>query len=103
MQSEDERGRGMSMVSELVYKLRTEVKSMGEYGTDYIATLLTRSADAIEILSEKAKEPKQGEWIFHSEWEEYWCRHECSLCGRTFDYETNYCPYCGCAMTNCNK
>lgn len=43
-------------------------------------------------------EPKRGEWIFHSEWEEHWCRYECSLCGRTFDYEMNYCGFCGCRM-----
>ena len=40
----------------------------------------------------------QGEWIFHSEWEEYYCRYECSLCGRTYDYDMNYCGFCGARM-----
>ena len=46
----------MSMISELVDKLRAESKSMGKYGIDYVATLLMRSADTIEILSEKTRE-----------------------------------------------
>ena len=46
----------MSMISELVDRLRVEAKSMGTYGTDYMATLLMRSADTIEMLSEKARE-----------------------------------------------
>ena len=45
----------------------------------------------------KADRP-QGEWIFHSEWEEYYCRYECSLCGRTYDYDMNYCGFCGARM-----
>ena len=46
----------MSMISELVDRLRVEAKSMGTYGTYYMATLLMRSADTIEMLSEKARE-----------------------------------------------
>ena len=45
----------MSMISELVDRLRTESKSMGKYGVDYMATLLARSADTIEMLSKKAR------------------------------------------------
>lgn len=56
----------MSMISELVNRLRAEAESMGKYGTSYMATLLTRSADAIVMLSEKVREPKQ-EWIPCSE------------------------------------
>lgn len=52
----------MSIISELVEKLRTESESMGKYGTSYMATLLMKSADAIEILSEKIRNQKQ-EWI----------------------------------------
>ena len=51
----------MSMISELVDRLRAEAKSMGTYGTDYMATLLTRSADTIEMLSEKVREPSNSE------------------------------------------
>ena len=45
----------MSMISDLVDRLRVESKSMGRYGVDYMATLLARSADTIEMLSEKAR------------------------------------------------
>lgn len=45
-------------LNDLIDRLRIEAKSMGTYGTDYMATLLTRSADTIEMLSEKAKEPR---------------------------------------------
>ena len=57
----------MSMISELVEKLRVEAKSMGKYGTDYMATLLTRSADTIEMLSEKVRADRPQEWIPCSE------------------------------------
>lgn len=45
----------MSMISELVDRLKAESKSMGEYGVDYMATLLTQAADTIVLLSEKAR------------------------------------------------
>ena len=91
----------MSMISDLVERLRTEAKSMGTYGTDYMATLLTRSADTIEMLSEKAREPKRGEWI---EQEDCW---QCSECGdeyvlevdvKPIDAKMYYCPNCGARM-----
>ena len=50
-----EKEQTMSMISELVDRLRTESKSMGKYGVDYMATLLARSADTIEMLSKKAR------------------------------------------------
>ena len=43
----------INMISDLVNRLRTEAKSMGIYGTDYMATLLTRSANTIETLSKR--------------------------------------------------
>jgi len=87
----------MSMISELVDRLRTESKSMGKYGVDYMATLLARSAGTIEMLSEKARADRpQGEWI----------DGKCSLCGKhapywamaTTYYKSNYCPSCGARM-----
>ena len=57
----------MSMISDLVERLRTEAKSMGTYGTDYMATLLTRSADTIEMLSEKVRADRPQGWIPCSE------------------------------------
>lgn len=56
----------MSMTSELVDRLKTESKSMGKYGVDYMATLLLRAAHTIEILSKKARATEQ-EWIPCSE------------------------------------
>lgn len=90
----------MSMISELVDRLRTEAKSMGAYGTCYMATLLMRSADTIEMLSEKAREPKQGEWVatdVTDEW--YGLVYKCNLCGsEVIGGCDNYCPNCGVKM-----
>lgn len=58
----------MSMISDLVDKLRVESKSMGKYGTDYMATLLMQASDTIVMLSEKARADRpNGKWIPCSE------------------------------------
>lgn len=94
----------MSMISELVDRLRVESKSMGTYGTDYMATLLMRSADTIEMLSEKAREPKRGEWICHKggwiDFDYYPTKYECNQCHHYVDVasDKNFCPNCGCRM-----
>lgn len=45
------------------------------------------------------QEPKTGRWIYHRDWEaEGECPYECSECGRAYDYEMNYCGYCGAKM-----
>ena len=96
----------MSMISDLVERLRTEAKSMGTYGTDYMATLLTRSADTIEMLSEKVRaDSTQGEWVesfkrievkrgayigakfVHDGW-------SCSECSEVVEKRYPNCPYC---------
>lgn len=48
----------------------------------------------------KGKEERpQGKWIYHEEWEtEGGCGYECSCCGRTYDYDMNFCGYCGADM-----
>ena len=52
----------MSMISDLVDRLETESKSMGKYGTDYMATLLMQASATIITLSEKARADRpQGE------------------------------------------
>lgn len=38
-------------------------------------------------------EARRGEWI--GCWD-----HECSVCGKTFEYRTPHCPYCGAKMKN---
>lgn len=104
----------MSMISDLVDRLRIEAKSMGTYGTDYMATLLTRSANTIETLSEKAREPKQGEWIdkgWHGDWQfetdgrgNCWHEYECSECGfHKKGDKSNYCEHCGADMRERNR
>ena len=87
----------MSMISELVDRLRTESKSMGKYGTDYMATLLMQASATIIMLSEKAKADRpQGEW--KSNHNGYWT---CSECGLSFLFyaKGNFCPNCGADMT----
>ena len=91
----------MSMISDLVERLRTEAKSMGTYGTDYMATLLTRSADTIEMLSEKAREPKRGEWkrrLVDNGFNADWVCSECGYRVKTDFVSFNFCPNCGADM-----
>ena len=96
----------MSMISDLVDRLRTESKSMGKYGADYMATLLMQASDTIIMLSEKAKADRpQGEWIesfkkvevkqgayigtkfVHDGW-------SCSECSEVVEKRYPNCPYC---------
>ena len=103
----------MSMISDLVYRLRKESKSMGKYGIDYMATLLMRAAGTIEMLSEKVRTDRlQGEWVPFEYGDERW--HKCTACGvadRYIEYVErsngttdklvairNYCPNCGARM-----
>lgn len=105
----------MSMISELVDGLRTEAESMGKYGVDYMATLLTRSADTIVMLSEKARatEAKRGEWIpctksglaltelMRREGQK-WYGYRCSNCNHIYKgnalTDCNFCCSCGADM-----
>ena len=57
----------MSIISDLVDRLRVESKSMGKYGTDYMATLLMQASDTIIMLSEKARADRPQGWIPCSE------------------------------------
>lgn len=90
----------MSMINELVDRLRAESKSMGAYGTDYMATLLMRSADTIVMLSEKAREPKRGEWVNARDGVSDHVK--CTNCFRTYYLgiveNYNFCPNCGARM-----
>ena len=89
----------MSMISDLVDRLRTESKSMGKYGTDYMATLLMQASTTIITLSEKARADRpQGEWLYtndplrlNDEW-------ACSRCGNISFVKTNFCDRCGARM-----
>lgn len=57
-----------------------------------------------EDLEEQGKlaEQKLGQWInermtrggFHEEW-----GYDCSECGKTYEYKSNYCPHCGAKMS----
>ena len=48
----------MSMISELI----EELIDNADLYTKELHDLMYRAADTIEMLSEKAREPKQGEW-----------------------------------------
>ena len=51
-----------------------------------------------ELAETKFKRP-HGEWIYHEDWKnEGGCGYECSCCGRTYDYDMNFCGYCGADM-----
>ena len=100
----------MSMISDLVDRLRVESKSMGKYGVDYMATLLMQASDTIIMLSEKARADRpQGEWIFDSEIlcsdiGVYSAGYRCSVCGKDyFKVEgMRFCPSCGARMKGTN-
>lgn len=95
----------MSMISDIVDRLRTESKSMGKYGTDYMATLLMQASDTIIMLSEKARADRsQGEWIDPAAEDCY----RCSVCEKYTQMETprllyHYCPRCGARMKGTNN
>lgn len=90
----------MSMISELVDRLRVESKSMGKYGVDYMSTLLMDASDTIVMLSEKARAARpNGKWIDMNGATvfPFWQRYKCSVCGERADM-SNYCPRCGSRM-----
>ena len=81
-------------MSDTIY--RDDAKNAVMWGNGLDGSIVDGICEKIDAIP-SADRP-QGKWIFHSEWEEYWCRYECSLCGRTFDYEMNYCGFCGARM-----
>lgn len=48
-----------------------------------------------------SSEPKTGHWIDREEYDAD--RWKCSECGRTEQYQENYCPNCGCCMVDEQK
>ena len=86
----------MSMISELV----EELIDNADLHTKELHDLMYRAADTIEMLSEKAREPKQGEWIES----DFFGDIECSNCGAEWDCcdndteRFNFCPNCGADM-----
>ena len=83
----------MSMISELIEKL---IDNADLY-TKELHDLMYEAADTIEMLSEKAREPKQGEWerIPYS----FVGGFRCSCCGtKTLEKHWNFCPNCGARM-----
>lgn len=103
----------MSMISELVDRLRVESKSMGKYGVDYMSTLLMDASDTIVMLSEKARAARpNGKWVGGQEF----CKHleektgeryaptglgkliYCNQCWQANDRHSAYCPDCGSRM-----
>lgn len=60
----------------------------------------TQAKEIHDMAYEEGKNDRpKGEWIHHEEWEnEGGCGYECSCCGRTYDYDMNFCGYCGANM-----
>ena len=64
---------------------------------DYVTELQNLNKELVKQL-EEAERPT-GKWIYHEDWKnEGGCGYECSCCGRTYDYDMNFCGYCGADM-----
>lgn len=89
----------MSMISEQIDELRL-MAEMFVNGEPY-GNLLRRAANTIEMLSEKAREPKQGEWIYPTDIIGF---GRCNNCKALWDKSLidniyfKYCPRCGARM-----
>lgn len=88
----------MSMISELI----EELIDNADLYTKEMHDLMYRAAETIEMLSEKAREPKRGEWIewIDCEGEVFW---KCSACGQASEASMagilyKFCPFCGADM-----
>ena len=91
----------MSMISELVKELRNEAQEVRLCSNECeSAELLDRAADTIEMLSEKAREPKHGAWIYIDEpmIGNPYGRYKCSECNLEEPFKSDYCPHCGARM-----
>ena len=106
----------MSMISELI----EELIDNADLYTKELHDLMYRAADTIEMLSEKAREPKKGEWIKKEfMWGDYVPMKcpTCSVCGThivdlemvdkdkrlLFKDGASFCPNCGADMRSCNN
>ena len=66
------------------------VRNLYAYETDY---------EALDMAIEALSQQKQGEWIYHEDWKnDGECPYECSKCGTAYDYDMNFCGYCGARM-----
>lgn len=87
----------MRMISELIEKL---IDNADLY-TKELHDLMYEAADTIEMLSEKAREPKQGEWIYPTDIIGF---GRCNNCKALWDKSLidniyfKYCPRCGARM-----
>lgn len=85
----------MSMISELI----EELIDNADLYTKELHDLMYRAANTIEMLSKKAREPKQGEWVeVEEDWRNQILFWECSECGQPTSTAYNFCPNCGCRM-----
>ena len=56
-------------------------------------------ARAINDLPSVQPQKPKGKWIYHDDWaSDGECCYECSVCGRAYDYDMNYCGCCGVDM-----
>ena len=83
------------MISELI----EELIDNADLYTKELHDLMYRAADTIEMLSEKAREPKQGEWIYHRPPDDWvMSLYSCSECDHIEEGKPNFCPNCGADM-----
>jgi septal ring factor EnvC (AmiA/AmiB activator) len=70
-----------------------------EYRDERIKELEAQNAELVtKCIQLEAQMPKRGEWIGVNPMVD---TEQCSLCGwniPTYEFETNYCPYCGARM-----
>lgn len=92
----------MSMISELVKEMRNEAQEVRLCSNECeSAELLDRAADTIEMLSEKVREPKRGDWkrrLVDNGFNADWVCSECGYRVKTDFVDYNYCPNCGADM-----
>lgn len=89
------------MISNLV----EELIDNADLYTKELHDLMYRAAYTIEMMSKRAKESKQGEWIAYKGMQppEFHGKHYCSNCYHAIHLASNgnvynYCPKCGARM-----
>lgn len=63
------------------------------------AELSKEDRKKLEIVVRNSDEIKTYKWIYHEEYAiDGECAYECSNCHTCYDYDMNYCGYCGADM-----
>lgn len=74
------------------------LKELREYKQQNAPDIHVGKTDLLEKLR-RFDPDYMGKWIFHADWKHKgYAPYECNRCGRAFEYEMNYCGYCGAYM-----